>query len=186
MQYRAARDNNDLQAILDLQRVNLPENISPAEARDQGFLTVRHDLPLLRELNHPLGHTIAVAPDGTLAGYALTMEYRFRDRIPILIPFFDKLDTLQYDGAPLTGDRYVLMGQVAVAKAYRGQGVFTGLYRTMQERMAPHYPYIVTEISLRNTRSIRAHARVGFTEIHRYTGPEGEEWSVVLLPARSG
>ena len=77
--------------------------------------------------------------------------------------------------------RYILMGQVCVAKDYRGQGVFEGLYRKMQERMAPYFDLIVTEISERNARSLRAHEKVGFVEMTRFQAPDGERWVVVGL-----
>lgn len=182
LQYLAAQ-NEDLPAILDLQRVNLPQQISAQEAQEQGFLTVQHDLALLQEMNDACAHTIA--KDGSqLAGYALSMTRAFGDRIPILKPLFDLLDQLSWKGQALTEIPYLLMGQVCVAKAYRGQGVFAGLYRAMQERMTSDFQIIVTEISTRNTRSLRAHAKVGFINIHQYQAPDGEEWVVVGLPCR--
>ena len=181
VQFGPATTTEDLQAILALQQLNLPKNISAQEALEQGFLTVEHSLDILAEMNHPYGHSIAKA-NSQLAGYALVMERHFENQIPILQPFFARLDQLQWEGQPLVDGSYILMGQVCVAKSFRGQGVFAGLYRDMQQRMAPYFQLIVTEISSRNTRSLRAHAKVGFEIIHEYSAPDGEEWIVVVLP----
>ncbi len=179
-----ARTTADLQAILDLQQLNLPKNISTQEALEQGFLTVEHDLDTLAAMNDPYGH--AIGKEGEqLAGYALAMTRDYEDRITILAHFFALLDTLHWQGQSLQNIDYILMGQVCVAKEFRGQGVFGGLYRDLQVRMAPHFAVIVTEISERNTRSLRAHEKVGFEVIHEYRADDGEGWIVVALPTLS-
>jgi GNAT superfamily N-acetyltransferase len=181
--FQGLHNEQDLVAILALQKANLPASISTKEAQEQGFLTVSHTLDVLRAMNTPYGHTIAKDRD-VLAAYALTMTNDFRDELPILEPLFDRLDGLRWNGRLLKEIDYVLMGQVCVAKAYRGQGVFVGLYRQMQERMAPYFELIVTEISGRNFRSLRAHEKVGFIDILRYTAPDGEPWVIVGLPTK--
>lgn len=178
--YRAAATGADLQAIMHLQKTNLAATISEEELKAQGFVTVDHDMETLRDMNTPYGHSTAW--DGTtLAGYALVMETRFRDRIPILFPMFELLDGIICEGKPLQEWAYFVMGQVCVAKAYRGSGVFAGLYQDMQERLSGHFDFIVTEISTRNPRSIRAHEKIGFQTIHEYTDPWEEYWVVVAL-----
>lgn len=167
-----------LQQIMALQKVNLPENISKRELLEQGFVTVDHDMETLQDMNTPYCHSAAWAGED-LAGYALVMETRFRDRIPILIPMFELLDDIPWQGQPLKNWRYFVMGQVCVAKAYRGKGVFQGLYYDMRDRLSKHFDLVVTEISTRNPRSIRAHEKVGFQNIHEYTDPDGEHWVVV-------
>lgn len=173
----------DLPAILRLQQENLPNNISKQEAIEQGFLTVEHDLPLLRDMNKACAHTIA-KDEVALAGYALSMTRSFDERIPILKPLFALVDQLSWQGRTVRDIPYILMGQVCVAKDYRGQGVFSGLYREMQRRMSKDFELIITEISTRNTRSIRAHQKVGFVHMHEYQAPDGEEWVVVGLACR--
>jgi GNAT superfamily N-acetyltransferase len=179
--FHGAEKEQELLAILALQAANLPVSLSPEEVREQGFLTVKHTLDVLRIMNKPYAHTIAKDGD-QLAGYALTMTNDFRGHVPILEPLFERLDGLKWDGRLLKDMDYVLMGQVCVAKAYRGQGVFAGLYEKMQERMAPYFELIVTEISGRNSRSLRAHEKVGFVDILHYTAPDGEPWVIVGLP----
>mgnify|MGYP006266272957 CR=1 FL=1 len=181
--YRAAATDADLQAIMRLQKINLPAKITAEELKAQGFVTVDHDRETLRDMNTPYGHSTAW-DGGTLAGYALVMETRFRGRIPILFPMFELLDGIICAGKPLQEWSYFVMGQVCVAKAYRGTGVFAGLYRDMKKRLSVHFDFVVTEVSTRNPRSIRAHEKVGFQTIHKYTDPWGEHWVVVALGLR--
>lgn len=176
--YGPSVDDDHLQQIMTLQKINLPRSISTEEAREQGFVTVDHDMETLRDMNTPYGHSCAWA-GSEMIGYALVMETRFQDRIPVLIPMFELLDGIPWNGKPLKDWRYFVMGQVCVAKPFRGQGVFSGLYHDMRNRLANHFDLVVTEISIRNPRSIRAHEKVGFENIYEYVDPAGEHWVVV-------
>ncbi|MCB0584341.1 MAG: hypothetical protein KDD06_03300 [Phaeodactylibacter sp.] len=167
-----------LRQIMALQKANLPRNISLQESREQGFVTVDHDMETLRDMNTPYCHSTAWA-GVEIAGYALVMETRFGARIPVLVPMFELLDGIPWKGRPLRDWRYFVMGQVCVAKPYRGQGVFQGLYLDMRDRLSADFDLVVTEISARNPRSIRAHEKVGFENIHEYTDPDGEHWVIV-------
>ncbi|WP_020536073.1 GNAT family N-acetyltransferase [Lewinella cohaerens] len=184
VKYTAVQNDQDLEGILALQAINLPGSISPKEALEQGFLTVVHDMDLLRDMNRPFAHTIAKEGDDVV-GYALSMTEDFKERVPVLVPFIERIHEMEWQGQPVSAFRYILMGQVCVAKNYRGQGVFKGLYQKMQERMAPHFDLILTEISQRNPRSIRAHEKVGFVEVIRYQVPGGEPWVVVGLECQT-
>ena len=71
------------------------------------------------------------------------------------------------------------MGQVCVDKAYRGKGVFDMLYQHHKQVLKDRFDFVVTEISTNNLRSVRAHEKVGFKNIHTYKDAV-DEWSVVL------
>jgi hypothetical protein len=52
----------------------------------------------------------------------------------------------------------------------------------MAEAYRNRYDFTVTEIAERNTRSIRAHERVGFRTLHTYHDERAAEvWRVVVL-----
>lgn len=177
--YTVVATDADLYGILRLQRDNLPSEISRKEALEQGFVTIEHDFALLQRMNSPYPHIIA--RDGqNVVGYTLVMEREFREEIPVIAPMFDQIDGISFQGRPLKDANFFIMGQVCVAKAYRGQGVFQCLYQEMARRMSPHFDYIITEISRRNPRSVRAHQKVGFVTIREYTAVDGEEWLIVL------
>ncbi len=70
------------------------------------------------------------------------------------------------------------MGQICIAKVYRGQGLFEQLYNYHKEIYQPQFDLFVTEISTRNHRSLRAHEKVGFKTIHTHRD-NLDEWRVV-------
>lgn len=177
IQYITATSQDDIQQILDLQWINLSENISSSEAKDQGFVTVHHDIEMLTAMNEKFQHVIA-KHEGKVVGYTLVMLPEFGNKIPILTPMFDKINQLTYNDKPLKKASYFVMGQVCIDKNFRGQGVFNGLYQKMKIEMSAHFDCIITEIATRNTRSMRAHKKVGFKTINILPTPE-EEWAIV-------
>jgi GNAT superfamily N-acetyltransferase len=156
--------------ILELQRANLAAQVSPEDATQQGFLTVTHELPLLERMHEVAPSVIAVEGDA-LAGYALVMPVECRDLIPVLVPMFERLEALGVT-------RYYVMGQICVARPFRGQGVFDALYRAHRDHLEARYDRCVTEVATRNTRSLRAHARVGFRTLETYRDAT-DEWSLI-------
>lgn len=171
--YRLARSDDELEQILALQRRNLEEVLAPGAARREGFVTVRHDLALLRDMNDAAPHVVAIGEE-RVVGYALVMLRSFAERIPLLAPMFALLDELLGDR------RWLVMGQVCVDVGWRGRGVLDGLYRELRLRYEDRYDLVATEIARRNGRSSRAHARVGFELLHRHRAEGGEEWDVVV------
>jgi hypothetical protein len=173
---------SDVHEILDLQAHNLPGALTPETMATQGFVTVRHDPSVLLRMNEVAPAVIAKAA-GRVVGYALVMPRSFAADVPVLRPLFDLLDTLSWNGSPLrTNPRWFVMGQICVADGYRGVGIFDGLYRTMAERYGDRFDLTVTEVAARNTRSLRAHTRVGFQTLHVYAdSTAGEEWHVMAL-----
>jgi len=172
---------HEVELILDLQAENHRDHVDPATAASDGFTSVRHDPAVLQAMN--LVHPSSIALSGTrLAGYCLMMAQEFRDQVPILQPMFHLLDQLQWRGQALAGNpRWFVMGQVCVAQAFRGMGVFDGLYDQLRRTYAPGFDFTVTEISQRNARSLRAHRRVGFETLHVHPDPlTGEVWEVVI------
>jgi hypothetical protein len=173
---------DEVSEILDLQARNHPAVLTSETMAREGFVTVRHDASVLRRMNVVTPSVIAKA-GSRVVGYALVMPREFAADVPILRPFFDRLDTLSWNGVPLGGNpRWFVMGQICIADGYRGIGIFDGLYRTMAETYGDRFDLTVTEVAARNPRSLRAHARVGFRPLHVYSdATTGEEWHVIAL-----
>lgn len=182
LQFTTVSHLDEVLQILDLQSRNLAAVLSPETRDSQGFLTVQHDPAVLQRMNEAAPAIIA-KDRGQVIGYAQVMPREFGADVPVLQPLFDMLDTLSWRGLSLRENpRWFVMGQICVAEAYRGQGVFDGLYRHMAVVCRPHYDFTVTEVAERNTRSIRAHERVGFQTLHSYfDDTTGEHWRVVVL-----
>jgi L-amino acid N-acyltransferase YncA len=172
----------DLDAILTLQRANLESALDSREVADQGFVTVAHTREVLERM-HSRAPSVVARSGGEVVGYAIAMSVACRDLVPILVPMFSKFEELAAGGRPLRESRFYVCGQVCVARSHRGTGLFDALYRGHAEAYGPTHDWIVTQISTRNPRSIRAHARVGFHEISHYRDSH-DDWSVVAWDFR--
>lgn len=185
--FRGATSDDDLRQILSLQAANLPDALTAEEARAQGFVSLRHDLALLSEMNAPWPHIVATPEGrGEVVAYALVMLHELRDRFPLLAPMYEQMEDIEYEGRPLGEYRSYVMGQVCVARAHRGRGLVEGLYAAHRAQMAPHFDLMITEISRANGRSLRAHERAGFAVLREYRSSAGQEWVVVGLDLRRG
>lgn len=179
IEYTSACHDQHLQGILDLQRRNLPVNLDEAEIRSQGFVTVSHSLGDLQKMNDIESHVIALS-EGRVVGYLLAMTQASRDDIPVLVPMFDMIEAIEYNGQSLSASSYIVVGQACVDKSCRGMGVFDALYRQYATCFRDRYQYVITEIDALNARSLRAHHRVGFRTIKEYTAVNGVTWHIVL------
>lgn len=175
--YTTIQTDEDILQILALQQANLPKNISAETAKDQGFVTVQHNFDLLKAMNEAIPQVIAKNGD-EVVGYAIVMLPNFAALIPVLQPMFDLFDTINYKEKPVTSCKYYVMGQICVKEGFRGAGVFDGLYQKHKAEFSKEFDVCITEVAVRNTRSMRAHERVGFQTIHTYQD-ETDWWNVV-------
>lgn len=165
---------DELLDILKLQKENLPAAISEREKAKEGFVTVSHNLEILSAMNAIFPHTIAKDGD-KLIGYALSMHPKFGGEIEVLKPMFDEIEKFfQKDKS------FIVMGQICIAKDYRGKGIFRKLYASMQNAVKNHFDCIITEVDATNTRSLNAHYAIGFKDLKVYKSG-GREWHIVVL-----
>jgi len=179
MIYTTAKTENDLYQILELQKQNLAAQLSPKQMNSQGFVTVSHSFEVLKKMNDIEAHVIAKDNDRVVA-YLLAMTARSRFDIPILLPMFEMFEEVEYDNRKIADYRYMVVGQVCVAESYRGRGIFDACYAAYRDHFKDKYEFAITEIAIRNQRSVNAHKRVGFESIHQYNAPDGEAWSIVV------
>lgn len=170
--------DDELQQILNLQKQNLRGVNTEAGEKEQGFVTVTHTLEILQQMHH-IEPSIIVKDDDVLAGYALVMPKECSSIVPELFPMFAGLEKLAWKEKPLDQYHFYVMGQVCVAAAYRGKGVFDLLYKKHKEVLQHKYDFVITEVATRNTRSMRAHERVGF-KILNISCDELDEWAVIV------
>lgn len=164
----------DLDGILALQRANLESSLAPDEAAREGYVTVVHTRAAL-EAMHAIQPSIVARVGHELVGYALVMPVECRPLVPILEPMFAKLAELNIDIR-----RTYIMGQVCIAKPWRGTGLFDAMYAAHRRLFKDRWDLCVTDVALRNTRSLRAHERVGFERLTTYTDAS-DTWAMVGL-----
>jgi predicted GNAT family N-acyltransferase len=168
------QNKKELEQILSLQKENLPGALTKKEIAKEGFVTIAHSLDLLDAMNEVCPHIIAKYEEKVI-GYALCMHPKFGNEIDILKPMFKEIS------AVLSRDeKYIVMGQVCIDKAYRKMGLFQKLYKNMQDTIKPDFNCIITEVDALNKRSLNAHLAIGFMELKTYTS-DGRKWHLIAL-----
>jgi ribosomal protein S18 acetylase RimI-like enzyme len=177
MEFRPVASNKELEQILELQNYNHYENVSPELKKENGFVTVRHNLELLLKMNNKAKQIIAVE-NGKVIGYALVMLKEFRALISVLVPMFETFENTTFKNSKLSNFNYYVMGQVCISKEYRGKGVFKNLYLKHKEIYSSQFELCLTEVSSSNPRSMKAHQKVGFKTISTFKDAT-DEWNIL-------
>ena len=146
--------HTELQEILQLQQANTKPYLTETESAEQGFVPVVHTTKQLEQL-HAIHPSVFLKDGNTLAGYALVMPSECADVVPVLILVFNTLNQLGYKGQLQKNTNWYLMGQVCLAKPFRGKGGFKMLYDGHRNLLKHQYDYCITEISVNNKRSLR-------------------------------
>ena len=180
-----ARKDYQLKQILELQRANVLEAVDTATAQAQGFVTAQHDLPLLQQMNASAASVIAIEGRKVL-GYCLAMTREFSKSLPTLAILFEKQDAVEHRARLLGEVNYLVMGQICVAEEARGQKLPDRMYKYLRGCYHLRFPYCLTAIDARNTRSQRVHERIGFEELYRFTAPDGRNWILVIWNWQDG
>jgi hypothetical protein len=174
------QSDDDVRGILALQQKNLKKNLTSEQIKSQGFLTVEHKFSVLKAMNDAQPSVIVKDGD-TVVAYCLAMFSQFRNDVPELIALFDTINEIDYDGHTLKDFKYVVMGQVCVGEGYRSMGFFDGMYQKLREELSAKFELCVTDISTNNSRSLKAHARVGFIPVKDFNDATLDEvWRVVV------
>ncbi|MBT8309787.1 MAG: GNAT family N-acetyltransferase [Flavobacteriaceae bacterium] len=175
--YQRAYTDKELQEILKLQSRNLKETLTDKEMEKEGFVTLKHDLEILKKMNVRCAHCIAKHKD-KIVGYALSMHPDFKSDIPLLSSMFIEVEkTLKEKGLSV---KYIAMGQICIDKDHRGKGIFRGLYQFMAQELNPEFDAIITEVDITNVRSSVAHQAVGFKVLKTHTA-YGQNWEIISL-----
>jgi GNAT superfamily N-acetyltransferase len=167
----------ELEQIQNLNQQNLKHNLSEDEMLREGFVSWNYSLELLEKM-HRLAPSIIVKDNDEVVGYALVTLKEARSFHDDFEKMIINLQPVIYEGKALISYHFYLMGQVCIHKNYRGKGVFPLLYQQHKISYSKEYELLVTEISTKNQRSLKAHEKIGFKNI--FTHREGvDEWHVV-------
>lgn len=169
---------SEIIGIRDLQALNLKQNITAEEANDQGFLTAAYTIEFLHEMNSASPSIIAKVGD-KVVGYALVATKEIRKGHDLIEGLFDAIDECEYRGELLRDVNYVVVGQLCVAKEYRGQDLVQKLYGHFRDCLSNEFIYLVTDVAKANVRSLKAHKKRGFQVINELMYG-GFGWDIVL------
>lgn len=173
----------DLEGIRLLQQENLRGRIPEEEALREGFTTAVYTLDFLREM-HACHPSVVAKADGRVVGYALVTFPELRDGHPLLNDLFGKLDTIRFRGRLLREAGYVVVGQLCVARGYRGIGLVQAMYALFRERLSGCFAYCACDVDRENPRSLKAHRRTGF-EVVDTLAYGGAMWDVLVWDWRA-
>ncbi len=176
--YHRAQNDEELYAILELQKQNLAINLVDYEQKEDGFVTVQHTFNMLKKMNVVCPHCIAKV-NSKVVGYALCMDRSFKNEIDVLKPMFEEIETsLNIRSSKLSN--FIVMGQICIDKKYRKKGIFRGLYGYMHDQLNSDYTCVITEVDQKNTRSSNAHKIVGFELLKTYTS-DTKIWELIVM-----
>ncbi|MDX1919437.1 MAG: GNAT family N-acetyltransferase [Candidatus Caenarcaniphilales bacterium] len=179
IQITTVQNDQEILEILELQKANLPVNLSKEEIESQGFVTVIHNYEQLKEMNG-FEKSVIAKSEGKVVGYCMAMNKEMGESIEVLKPLFNLLNKLTYQDKPLQDFKAIYVGQACIAADFRGRGLLDKMYEKYKECFQNKYDLVLTEIALRNQRSLKAHQRIGFKIIHEYTAPNEEVWAVMV------
>jgi GNAT superfamily N-acetyltransferase len=171
-------NDDELLQVCQLNFQNLKQNLSFEIQEQEGFVTWLYSIDLLKKM-HELAPNIIIKDKGKVIAYALTTLKEAASFHPDLKTMFHNLETVQYKDKPLSDYSFYCMGQICVGKDYRGKGLSKALYQKHKEVYSSHYHFLLTEISTRNYRSMKAHEKIGFQSIYTYSDAM-DEWNVVV------
>jgi len=177
--YTTAKTNEELLQVLELQKNNLPQNLTEEQKATQGFVTVIHSFETLQKMNS-IEQSIIAKDNDLVIGYLLAMTRASKNDIPVLIPMFDAFDNVVYNDKKISAYKYIVVGQVCIAEGWRGQGILDNCYAEYRNHFRDKYDFAITEIHITNKRSVNAHKRIGFETVHIYRDPAGDEWEIVV------
>ena len=169
---------DELLQIHQLNQDNIRKNLNAEEQIREGFVSWLYPLKLLEQM-HNLAPAIIIKNGDKVIAYALATLMEASPFHSDLETMFHNLKQVQYKGRSLFSYRFYCMGQICVAKEYRGKGLVNNLYQKHKEIYSSFYEFILTEISTKNLRSIKAHEKIGFTTIYTYKDAM-DEWNVVI------
>ena len=172
-----ASEDEHFKQILQLQRENLYNRISEDQQEQQGFVFAEHTIELLKTMAAELPQVIALN-NNKVIGYNLAMTSDMKTQLPSLIPMFAEFEKCTYKGQPLVSYNFIVGGQVCVSKDFRGHGLLAKLYHETRDQLPSGYRLCVTEVSVRNSKSLRIHEKMGFEVIGTYH--DGVElWNII-------
>lgn len=171
-------NNAELEGIKKLQEENLNINISAEEAEQQGFVSAVYSIDFLK-IMHVAGPSVIAVDDNIVVGYALVSTKEIRHHHDLLADLFNAIDKINYNGISLKDANYVVVGQLCVAKNYRGKSVVQMMYQYFRDSLQNEFDYCLTDVAQANPRSLKAHLKTGFEIVNTLTYG-GISWDIVL------
>jgi len=169
---------SELEGIKKLQEENLKKNLTAEQAELEGFVTADYSIDFLQQL-HGENPSVIAKDKERVVGYALVALPAARHQHALLADLFDAIDTIEYDNQLLRNSKYVVVGQLCIARGYRGTGLLQKMYQYYKESLMMEFDYCITDVAENNPRSLKAHQKSGF-QIIATLKYGGLDWNIIL------
>ena len=178
VQIKLVSDHSELEGIKKLQEENLQANVGIHEAAKEGFVSAVYSIEFLKTM-HDVSPSVIAKDEEKVVGYALVATKEISDQHDLLAYLFNTIDTLVYKNFSLKDSKYVVVGQLCVAKNYRGKGIVQEMYQYYKKKLQSQYDYCLTDIAQSNPRSLKAHLKTDFKIISTLIFG-GVGWDIVI------
>ncbi|MBY0536181.1 MAG: hypothetical protein K2P88_10040 [Chitinophagaceae bacterium] len=178
MLIKFAETPDEIHQIAALNQRYQKAGLSADYIKEQGFVSWSYPVSLLEQM-HALCPSVIAVKEGKVVAYALVAVREaasFHQELKLLL---EKIEPLALNGKAIGDHSFYMMGQLCVDESCRGLALPDKMYAFHQEQLKDRYDYMITTISLQNTRSIRVHERSGFETIHEIHDHFGN-WVVVV------
>jgi predicted GNAT superfamily acetyltransferase len=169
----------DVPIILNLLRENLGQYLPEDSKKKEGFLSFNPTEAELAEIINDTGVVINMKGN-ELKGYFITLSKDLARKSSFWNEMLDNAESMDYEGKKIGDYNYALIGQICVAKAFRGGMTFNRLYYTTSSMLKEKgYEVAIGEIASDNAKSLAVHSFL--TEIGTYESNSGIKWHVMIL-----
>lgn len=148
--------HGDVDGLVALESRYFIGNLDPVEHAD-GFISVQHSPSWFTRAIDDGGVHVAVTPDGEVVGFIVITAPPASPASglpPILAAMQELTQTLEFDGAPIAGQRYAFRGPVCIAAEARGSGVYSRFNAVTGAAYRDRYDVGVLFVSADNPRSL--------------------------------
>jgi hypothetical protein len=166
VEYRRA-GTADYDQMVALQEANLVSNLSTDQKSD-GFLSRTFNAAELAAMNEDLC-IIVCSDNGEIKGLLATGTTDYNKQFDLPSAMIARYQNAMFAGKSLADWVSFVAGPVVIDKSARGTGAFEGLYNELFLTLPPSYEVAVTLISTTNGRSLKAHEKLGYEKVDRFT-----------------
>ncbi|KAJ3276893.1 hypothetical protein HDV01_002948 [Terramyces sp. JEL0728] len=150
-------EERHLSQILHLSKINNKNNLTP-EQQSEGFTTAEYTLEFIQKLHSETPAVVSLHND-QVVGYVIAVPKHLAAHHPLLEDMVNQIDQNKYKD--FKNMDYIVVGQLCVAKEFRGMGLVPKMYTHLKNEYQKSN-CAVTDIDQRNIRSKKAHLKSGW------------------------
>ena len=173
-----AKNITEVEEIKSLQTRNLKKNISLKNRLIDGFLTASYSISFLNKMNE-LTPAIIAKQSNRVIGYVLATDRSLLSEHPLLRDLSSQINKISFRNKTIEDFNYLVVGQLCVAKEFRGLGIAQQLYIHFKKAYKNRYAFAITDVDQKNNASLGIHLKVGFKALSTLNYGKSK-WDVVV------